>query len=128
MDGKSFLNHDQIPNEWKFEPHTKPQSLDYGDNDIWNKVKSVFLNPRFSTLFTKDVSNMPSTFMLTVQYDVFRDEGFWYAERLKEAGNDVIHLHISGGFHGMMNLVDTLPMADNAYQQIKAVLTRLQST
>jgi len=53
-------------------------------------------------LLEKDYSNLPSTFMLTVEHDAIRDDGFILAERLKGAGVTVEHYDAKGLVHGCM--------------------------
>ena len=47
--------------------------------------------------------------MLTAEYDVLRDEGEAYAERLRAAGVDVSHRRFAGQMHGFFGLVGVLP-------------------
>lgn len=57
-------------------------------------------NPHVAPLLAKDVSNMPPAFILTAGYDVLRDEGQAYAEKLKEAGVHVETVCEKGLVHG----------------------------
>ena len=94
---KSFLNHDDLDDQFKYLPYKKPE-LTEGDGEIWEKIKDV-LNPFFAPLKEKNLSSLPKAFVYTVEYDVLRDEGLWYVQRLRSAGNDVQHLHGSTTFH-----------------------------
>jgi acetyl esterase len=65
---------------------------------------------RISVLRTPDVSGSPRTWVATAEYDVLRDEGEAYAQRLREAGVEVELHRIDGlphGFARLFNLVDT---------------------
>lgn len=53
-----------------------------------------------SPLLAEDLSGLPSAFVLTCEYDLLRDEGAAFAERLREAGSPIQHVQIRGHVHG----------------------------
>ena len=75
-----------------------------GDSQIWSQLKDVLLDPYFSPLVAKDLSNLPPAVIFTAKQDVLRDEGILYAKRLKAAGNKVEHVHSNAAFHGLLSL------------------------
>lgn len=57
-------------------------------------------------------ADLPPAEVVTVEFDILRDEGFEYADRLREAGVDVEHSHYEGAIHPFFSL--DLPQADEA--------------
>ena len=51
-------------------------------------------------LHVKDLSRLPPAFVTTAEYDLLRDEGLAYAERLTQAGNEAIHKRYAAQEHG----------------------------
>ena len=56
-----------------------------------------------SPLMADDFRGVPSTFVVTAEFDVLRDEGFFYAERLRSAKIQVKHKNYQS-FHGFVTL------------------------
>jgi acetyl esterase/lipase len=74
-----------------------------------------------SPLQASDLSGLPPAVVLLAEYDVLRDEGQAYADRLRDAGVPVdVHVH-SGQMHGFFTLL-MLPGHDEAIDQITASL------
>ncbi len=59
-------------------------------------------SPFASPMLCNDHKNLPSTYIVTAQFDVLRDEAEVYANVLKNAGNDVVLKRYDGMFHGFM--------------------------
>jgi acetyl esterase len=55
-------------------------------------------------MMAPDLAGLPSTLMLTAEFDPLRDDGVFYAQRLAGAGVDVKHLHASDQMHGFLLL------------------------
>ena len=74
-----------------------------------------------SPLRAADLSGLPPAVVMTAEYDVLRDEGEAYAERLREAGVAVDFLRHEGQTHGFFTLL-ALPGSERGFQQaVKAV-------
>lgn len=61
-------------------------------------------NPYFAPILEKDLSNQPTTLILSAEFDPLRDEGEEYGRRLREAGNLVKICRIKDALHGFFAL------------------------
>lgn len=81
-------------------------------------------HPLASPLSATDFSGLPRTHVMTAEYDILRDEGLAYAERLREAGVDVPHTLGTGHVHMSMMLTAVLPAARPWHDEVLDVLSR----
>ena len=81
-------------------------------------------NPLASPLRAPDLSRLPSTTLLTAEYDPLRDEGRAYATRLKEAGVLTSHTEYAGVFHGFFGMTTQIPRARQAVDEACAELRK----
>jgi acetyl esterase len=68
-------------------------------------------------MLVDDLSGLAPALVQTAQYDVLRDEGEAYAERMAAAGVSVSMERHPGMTHGFVSLVGALPGADDAIAQ-----------
>jgi acetyl esterase len=83
-------------------------------------------DPRISILQEPDLTGVSPALVATVGFDVLRDEGIAYAQRLQESGVSVKSLHFPHLTHGSFNFAGRLPAAaqalDHAAENIRDLL------
>lgn len=92
--------------------------------DQYKANKEDLYNPLMSPLFAEDLSNLPPAFVLTAEYDPLKDDGRLYADRLKEAGNEVVFKEYGGMIHAFINMPKMSKKILGTYQDIKEVLAK----
>lgn len=73
--------------------------------------------PMIAPLRSPDLRGAPSAWIGTAQFDVLRDEGERYAERLQEAGVSVILRRFDGLVHGYARWFELVDAADRALDE-----------
>jgi acetyl esterase len=75
-------------------------------------------NPYASVLKVPDISGVAPATVLTAGFDVLRDEGVAYAEKLDAAGVDTGHHHYPSLAHGFLSMTDDVAAADEAMDRL----------
>ncbi|XP_077865337.1 arylacetamide deacetylase-like [Saccoglossus kowalevskii] len=99
----SYVDPDSLPDKFKPDDYKRHQPVTVNQT-LWNEVKDVMLNSTFSPLLKHDLKGLPNAYIMTVKFDVLRDEGVLYAQRLENAGVPVDLRYYEHGFHGCFNL------------------------
>lgn len=83
-------------------------------------------DPRMSPLLATDAAlgASPPTLVVTAEYDVLRDEGVAYADRLLAAGVPTSHVMFHGQIHGFASMVDLLDDGHAVRGLVGAALAR----
>jgi acetyl esterase len=79
-------------------------------------------HPDASPLRAADVAGVAPAFVLTAEYDVLRDEGEAYAERLREVGVPVALHRYDGMIHGFYRLPGMIDRANDALAESAVAL------
>ncbi len=86
--------------------------------------KSDRLAPYASPLLTKNLMNLPPAIIITAGFDVLRDEGMAYANRLIHAGNQVEKIHYPTMIHGFATMGRIFPEASDAVSRTAQALKK----
>ncbi|KAM3845068.1 arylacetamide deacetylase-like 4 [Vipera latastei] len=107
---QKWISAEHIPEEFKGRGYVPFVPGPFSE-DLFKKCKGV-LDPMFSPLLAEDaiIQQFPETFLLTCEYDIFRDDGLLYKKRLEDNGVPVTWLHLKDGFHGITLLIDMGPI------------------
>ncbi len=81
-------------------------------------------DPDFSPSAASELSSAPPAIIVTAEFDLLRDDGFGYAEKLTAAGVPVVQLHFPGQIHGFMGLFDDLEEARDAAGSLGVLVGR----
>ncbi len=75
-------------------------------------------NPLGAPLSSDNFEKLPSTFMVTAEFDPLRDDGRYYAAELTRAGVNVIYLEARGMVHGFLRARGMSEAAKHTFKQI----------
>ena len=84
--------------------------------------KSDRREPYASPLLAKSHANLPPALVITAGFDVLRDEGEAYVQKLKEDGVKALHIRYDGVVHGFVSADKLLPQAGDATDKMGEVL------
>ena len=92
---------------------------------FWNHYapdQAARVNPYASPLRAPDLSGLPPAYVVTAEHDPLREEGFAYADRLRDARVPVEHRHYGSEIHGFFTFVNLLDDADKAVAEAGAAI------
>ncbi|XP_046573125.1 arylacetamide deacetylase-like [Haliotis rubra] len=98
----SYVDSKLVPTKYRGDSSEQTQNLDYGDEEISNQIEKFILNPYFAPLMAPDLSGVAPAFVVTAEFDVLRDDGLMYAQRMKDTGVDVVVYNSPGSIHGFL--------------------------
>lgn len=104
--------------------------LDASDRDIFASHYTAGTphdpaDPCISPLLAPSLAGLPPAVVATAGFDILRDEGLAYAERLRAEGTPVTHLHYPSLVHGFVNMTTLASSARKATEQIARALASL---
>jgi len=82
-------------------------------------ITTDIFNPYVFPLAPSDLTSLPPAYIMTARFDVLRDDGEQYAQRLEESGNKVTLCEEKGGVHGFMLNYHQSPLALENLMKIK---------
>ncbi len=125
---RRFVDWSLIPDKYR-QTYKEPvtDKMD-GNLKLIENAKGV-LHPDVSPLLVddKELAKLPPTYVLTVDHDRLRDEGFIYAGRLKANGVNVIHRHFENTFHGSLTFLEGVFELDIAHEMLADIVKYLKA-
>ncbi|KAK2164042.1 hypothetical protein LSH36_70g07012 [Paralvinella palmiformis] len=106
-----YLDHALIPRKFLHQTYSQGR-VDFGDQAIWDELKTVLTDPYFAPLLSDDLRELPSCYMVLSQYDVTRDDGLMYAKRLEKAKVDVTLKYYQGSVHNHLTLLQQTAVSE----------------
>nr|XP_060614776.1 arylacetamide deacetylase-like 4 [Anolis sagrei ordinatus] len=102
MKYRKWVNPDDIPERFKGRGYV-PMERPPFNQELYEQTKEA-TNPMYSPLLAEDdvIRQLPKTFLLTCEYDIFRDDGLLFKKRLEDNGVPMTWYHIKDGFHGLL--------------------------
>ncbi len=107
---------------------------DYGEGYVLLKADIVWFldhyladeqdrhNPLVSPLLAQDLSGLPPALIVAAEFDVLRDEGKAYAQRLEQAGVPVTYTLYDGMVHAFLSVTGMLDQAKQGLAETAAAL------
>ncbi|MEU6246585.1 alpha/beta hydrolase [Glycomyces sp. NPDC047010] len=93
----------------------------------WEPDPGRRADPANSPMLVPDLRGLPRAVIVTAEDDALRDEGRVFADRLREAGNDVVYRCEPGLVHGFIQGMDlTSPEAAAAHERVFADIRALR--
>jgi acetyl esterase len=83
---------------------------------------AVRTNPYASPLRAPDLAGLPPAYLITAEFDPLREEGFAYADRLRDAKVPVEHRHFGSEIHAFFTFVNAFDDADRAVADAGAAI------
>ncbi|WP_406945936.1 alpha/beta hydrolase [Halobacillus sp. SY10] len=83
--------------------------------------RDVFVSP----LRIQNMAELPSTLMVTAEYDPLREEAFVYADRLQATGVSVNHFHFEDLVHSFINMAGVVDRSAEALEKMTRTLKEM---
>jgi acetyl esterase len=88
------------------------------------KIQWYSPNPEIWPIYEKDFSEMPSTLVVTTEFDVLRDEGIAYGKKLEQAGNSVAIKCYPHQIHNFSGLPENSEEVKRVYELMGEIITQ----
>ncbi|XP_048206224.1 arylacetamide deacetylase-like 4 [Perognathus longimembris pacificus] len=105
---KKWVSSDNLPERFRHKDY-KPEFLAPFNEAAYLETRHL-LRADNAPLLADDqvIAQVPEAFLVTCEWDVFRDDGLLYKRRLEDQGVPVSWYHAEDGFHGCTILFDSM--------------------
>lgn len=93
--------------------------------DLYLNTEAEADDPRFAPLFAADLERLPPALIITAEYDVVRDEGEMYAERLQKSGVSTKLSRYDGMIHAFISMLEFINQGKQAIEESCAWLENI---
>lgn len=106
--------------EWGSGPGLTREQMEW----YWDQYVDVVdrRHPYVAPLHAPSLAGVAPALVITAEVDPLQNEGEEYAHRLRDEGVEVTHHMYPGMHHGFLNLTQMFPKAQQAFDEIVAVL------
>jgi len=134
-----FNNHTSANDKKRLRPFLNaerhlPISLPFdieqeGNDELINHLKFL-ISPKMSPMLVSDeeLMKLPPILLFTTEYDILRDEGFIFAERLRALNKELYHHHFPTAFHGAHLLLYGPLKFDIAYDMVEHIARKIHES
>ncbi|XP_048208035.1 arylacetamide deacetylase-like 4 [Perognathus longimembris pacificus] len=124
---KKWLSSDNLPERFRHKDY-KPEFLAPFNEAAYLETRHLF-EADYVPLLADDqvIAQVPEAFLVTSEWDIFRDDGLLYKKRLEDQGVPVSWYHAEDSFHGCIILFDSklfsFPCSEKVMTAIAKYLT-----
>ncbi|CAF0977761.1 unnamed protein product [Rotaria sp. Silwood1] len=115
-------------NAEKYLPISFPFDINQEGNENLIPHLKFLISPKMSPLLVDDdeLMKLPTILLFTTEFDILRDEGFIFAERLHSLNKTFYHHHFPTTFHGAHLLLYGPLKFDIAYEMIEHIARKMR--
>ncbi|XP_069894056.1 arylacetamide deacetylase-like 4 family member 1 [Dipodomys merriami] len=104
---RKWLSSDNLPERFRKKDNQQFKFPAPFNEAAYLETKSIFDREHKPLLADDDIfAQLPEAFIVTCEWDIFRDDGLLYKKRLEDQGVPVTWHHVEDGFHGCINFFD----------------------
>jgi acetyl esterase len=93
--------------------------------DCYARDGADLVNPLLAPLRTRDLTGLPPAIVVVAEYDPLRDDSLFYAQRLRDAGNQLSVHYYGNEPHGFFSRGNTIAAGNTAVARAGAELREL---
>ena len=120
---RNYFDSSHLPSD-EIKSSAEPVDFKTGDEAFFTIYQSLMTDPYLHPLLAEDLSGLPRTVISSCYYDVLRDDAYFYAARLKQAGVKVHHKSLQC-IHGWISGMSLVPQFRTMFQKMLAPIVKM---